>query len=62
MGQEYERRHLKPAADAAPASRFELLEHRIGPGLVSRLCEMARIVEIEAGDFRREVKMQRHAL
>lgn len=43
------------------APRVTLLETRIGPGLVSRICEMAKIVEIEAGDFRREVKMQRHA-
>lgn len=38
-----------------------LLEHRIPAGLLSRLYEMAQIVEIEAADFRREIKMKRHA-
>ena len=60
-GREYEQDHLKPNADRSPAAPAYLLEHRIGPGLVSRLYEMARVVRIESGDFRREVKMQQHA-
>ncbi len=60
-GHEYEQEHLKPKSDHQRAPQALLLEHRIGPGLVSRLYEMAKIVRIEAGDFRREVKMQRHA-
>ncbi len=44
------------------AARHELLEHRIPAGLLSRLFEMARVVEIQAEDFRREVKMARHHL
>lgn len=60
-GREYEQEHLKPGADRTPMASPHLLEHRIGSGLVSRLFEMARIVPIESGDFRREVKMQRHA-
>ncbi len=61
FGQDYEHKHVKLQNDAARVPSAGLLELRIGPGLVSRVCEMAGIIEIEAGDFRREVKMQRHA-
>lgn len=48
--------------DRAPETQdFGLLENRIGPGLLSRLYEMARPVEIQVRDFRREVKMQHHS-
>jgi DNA replication protein DnaC len=36
------------------------LAARISPPLVSRLYEMARIVELDAADFRREVKVHQH--
>lgn len=36
------------------------LESRISPSLLSRLYEMARPVEIDVEDFRREVQMQKH--
>ena len=37
------------------------LESRISAGLLSRLYEMARPVEIQASDFRLEVQMQKHS-
>ncbi len=40
---------------------WDLLENRLQPGLLSRLYEMAQVVEIDVGDYRREIKMQRHA-
>jgi DNA replication protein DnaC len=57
-GHEWEQQHLR--STEAGSSPY-LLEHRISPGLVSRLYEMAQIVSIDVEDFRREVKMQRHA-
>lgn len=48
--------------DRAPVSRGpELLEHRIGPSLMSRLYEMARPIEIHVQDFRQVVKRQSHS-
>ncbi len=44
-----------------PAS-YSSLESRITPNLLSRLYEMARPVEIEVEDFRREVQMQKHRI
>ncbi len=55
----YERQISSDAGRGAPASA--LLERRVGSGLLSRLHEMARPVEIQAGDFRREVKSSQHA-
>jgi DNA replication protein DnaC len=45
----------------APAG-YASLENRITPNLMSRLYEMARPVEIEVEDFRREVQMQKHRI
>ena len=45
----------------ARTERHDLLSSRISPGLLSRLYEMAKPVEIRAVDFRREVQMQKHA-
>jgi DNA replication protein DnaC len=45
----------------APAS-YSLLNSRINPNLLSRLYEMARPVELEVEDFRREVQMQKHRI
>ncbi len=53
----YEQEITRPAAP----HRVELLSNRVPTGLVSRLCEMAQPVEISVEDYRREVKMQRHA-
>jgi DNA replication protein DnaC len=53
----YEQEISRPAAPG----RVELLSKRVPMGLVSRLCEMAETVEISVEDYRREVKMQRHA-
>lgn len=44
-----------------PVRGPELLEHRIGPSLMSRLYEMARPVEIHVQDFRQVVKRQSHS-
>jgi len=52
-----------PAGDRErPARRDDrgLLSSRISTSLMSRLYEMAKAVEIEAEDFRREVQRQRH--
>lgn len=57
---DYERQ-IKSAQGSLKESPSHLLEHRIGPGLVSRLYEMAKVVSVDVEDFRREVKMQRHA-
>lgn len=49
--------------DRAPTpARYASLESRITPNLLSRLYEMARPVEIEVEDFRREVQMQKHRI
>ncbi|MFQ5349851.1 MAG: ATP-binding protein [Thermoanaerobaculia bacterium] len=61
VGREWEQEQLKTAGESPRGPQRHLLESRIGSGLVSRLYEMAQIVEIDAEDFRREVKMQRHA-
>jgi len=37
------------------------LDQRISPGLLSRLYEMARAVEIDSSDFRLEVQAQKHS-
>jgi DNA replication protein DnaC len=48
--------------DKMPAgSPREALSSRIPALLVSRLYEMARPIEIEAGDFRRDIKMAQHS-
>ena len=60
-GREYEQKHLNRRQEPGPGARAQLLAHRVPEGLVSRLFEMAKVVTIDAGDFRREVKMQRHA-
>jgi DNA replication protein DnaC len=51
-----------PGPDDLPQvkERFELLSHRISPPLVSRLYEMAQIVELGGQDYRREVKAHQH--
>ena len=47
--------------DRSPApANYASLASRITPNLLSRLYEMARSVEIEVEDFRREVQMQKH--
>ena len=47
--------------DRAPApANYTSLGSRITPNLLSRLFEMARPVELEVEDFRREVQMQKH--
>jgi len=47
--------------DRAPATaNYSSLASRITPNLLSRLYEMARPVELEVEDFRREVQMQKH--
>ena len=50
------------ALDTMPvASRWrEPLANRIPAHLVRRLYEMAQPIEIESGDFRREIKMAQH--
>ena len=49
--------------DRAPApANYSSLDSRITPNLLSRLYEMARPVEIEVEDFRREVQMQKHRI
>lgn len=49
--------------DRAPVpGDYSSLASRITPNLLSRLYEMARPVEIEVEDFRREVQMQKHRL
>jgi DNA replication protein DnaC len=45
---------------AAPPTSPASLASRISPSLLSRLYEMARPVEIDVEDFRREVQMQKH--
>ena len=58
-----------PATDAtsnldrtpSPAS-YSSLSSRITPNLLSRLYEMARPVELDVEDFRREVQMQKHRI
>ena len=61
VGREWEQELPRTAEAVARSPRGYSLEHRISSGLVSRLYEMAQIVSIDAEDFRREVKMQRHA-
>ncbi len=47
--------------DRAPTpANYSSLASRITPNLLSRLYEMARPVELEVEDFRREVQMQKH--
>lgn len=53
----YERGVREEASPVKGADR-QLLEHRVSAALLSRLYEMARIVEIDAEDFRREIKMK----
>jgi DNA replication protein DnaC len=59
---------LGPAAEGASLDRMpsgpqrESLGSRIPAQLVSRLYEMGQPIEIEAGDFRREIKMAQHQL
>jgi len=49
--------------DRTPApANYASLASRITPNLLSRLYEMARPVEIEVEDFRKEVQMQKHRL
>lgn len=49
--------------DRAPTPGLQAsLATRISPSLMSRLYEMARPVELEVEDFRREVQMQKHRL
>jgi len=49
--------------DRAPApASYASLDSRITPNLLSRLYEMARPVELEVEDFRREVQMQKHRI
>ena len=49
--------------DRAPApANYSSLGSRITPNLLSRLYEMARPVELEVEDFRREVQMQKHRI
>lgn len=54
---------LSENLDRAPAPALQAsLASRISPTLLSRLYEMARPVELEVEDFRREVQMQKHRL
>lgn len=47
--------------DRSPApANYASLSSRITPNLLSRLYEMARPVQIEVEDFRKEVQMQKH--
>lgn len=47
--------------DRTPApANYSSLASRITPNLLSRLYEMARPVQIEVEDFRKEVQMQKH--
>lgn len=49
--------------DRAPSmDSIGLLSARIPANLVSRLYEMARPVVMDAGDFRRDIKMHRHGI
>jgi DNA replication protein DnaC len=49
--------------DRSPAPvNYSSLASRITPNLLSRLYEMARPVEIEVEDFRKEVQMQKHRI
>ncbi len=61
-GHETEFEERQTSDGVARDQRRMLLEHRIGRSLVSRLYEMTgRPIEIDVGDYRREIKMQRHA-
>ena len=61
-GHQWEHEQRRHREGGSQAGRRHLLEHRVSAGLLSRLYEMARIVSIDTEDFRREVKMQHHAL
>lgn len=61
-GHQWEHEQRRHGNGGSQASRRVLLEHRVSAGLLSRLFEMARVVSIDTEDFRREVKMQHHAL
>ena len=61
-GHQWEHEQRKQGEDRARRPQPHLLKHRVSAGLLSRLYEMARIVSIDTEDFRREVKMQHHAL
>lgn len=52
-------KQVREETPAAPAADRQLLEHRIGSSLVSRLYEMTAIVEIDARDYRRARKKPR---
>lgn len=47
---------------APEPARFDLLSSRLPPMLLSRLYEMAQPVALEAGDFRRDIKMHQHRI
>ncbi len=51
--------HLDRVPDSRPNAA---LSSRISPSLLSRLYEMARPIEIDVEDFRREVQMQKHRI
>lgn len=49
-------------SSSAESDRFELLTSRISTQTVSRLYEMARPVQLEGLDYRREVKVHQHRI